>query len=550
MAPGLPFALAVTALCATPRAPIALELDRTVVLDGTWEARLSDVGGTSDEGSWQPVRVPGNFPFQGVKYDGIAWLRTTFTVPDTTRDYAIRIPMAANAYEAFVNGVQVGARGRIGAGGELVEKDLRGQVYRLPKEALREGVPNTFALRLRTFYGNGGVMAPGVLAGPEQVVRDDHDRSLARVAMLVALFLFAGFFHLVLFFSRTRERHFFSFALLCFALGSITAGINTIGYVVSTNVDFNAYLVFVPLIVLPYCFVRFFGDFFSRRILWLKRAAAGLAVLGSVSLVSSTLYHPLYPFFENVTLPVSVLALAACMALSAWWTVQAVKEKQFGAPAIGAGLVIYALTGVMELAWVFDLIPVRVDSYLGFVGFIGAMVVGIASRFAWLHRQVELGERDALTGCLTRHGFRNHVREALGEHATPSCIMLDLDHFKAINDTHGHQAGDRVLMAAGTAVRNAIRQSDLVARWGGEEFLVLLPQHGGDSALEVAARIQSALKRERFDGFEVTASFGVATRSDSAEDLDAWFARADKALYAAKEAGRDCIRSAPNLVHS
>src|SRR5688572_5405729 len=119
-----------------PRAPIALGADDTVSLDGTWEARLSDVGGTSDDGVWQPIRVPGNFPFQGVKYDGVAWLKTRFTVPDVTRDYAVRIPMAANAYEAFVNGVPVGARGRIGPSGELLEKDLRGQVYRIPKEAL------------------------------------------------------------------------------------------------------------------------------------------------------------------------------------------------------------------------------------------------------------------------------------------------------------------------------------------------------------------------------------------------------------------------------
>lgn len=528
-----------------PRAPIALGADDTVSLDGTWEARLSDVGGTSDDGVWQPIRVPGNFPFQGVKYDGIAWLKTRFTVPDVTRDYAVRIPMAANAYEAFVNGVPVGARGRIGPSGDLLEKDLRGQVYRIPKEALRADAPNTLSLRLRTFYGNGGVMAPGVFAGPEQAVRDAHDRSIARVSMLVALFLFAAFFHLVLFFSRTRERHYLSFALLSTALASITAGINTLGYVLTSNVDFNAYLVFVPLIVLPFCFVLFFGDFFSRRVLWLKRATAALAIVGAISLVSSTAYHPLYPLFEGVVLPITVVGLAVSMALSAWWTVQGVKEKQFGAHAIAAGLVIYALTGVMELAWVFDLIPVRVDSYLGFVGFIGAMVVGIALRFAWLHRQVELGERDALTGCLTRHGFHNRLPAALADGDPPSCIVLDLDHFKDINDRHGHQAGDRVLMAAGQAVRGAIRQSDLVVRWGGEEFLVLLPEHSAPQALAVASRIQLAIKGERFEGFQVTASFGVATRS-TAEDFDAWFARADKALYEAKKAGRDCIRAADN----
>lgn len=524
-------------------APVAVPSTQTTLLDGTWQGRLSDRGSSGDSGDWQPIRVPGNLPFQGVKYDGVLWLRLAFTVTDTSQDYAVRIPMAANAYEVFINGVEVGRRGRIGPNGELLEKDLRSQVYRLPKEALRTDSANVLALRLRTFYGNGGVMAPGVLAGPEGLVRDANDQHIAKVSMLVSLFLFAGFFHLVLFLVRTRERHYLSFALLSASLASITAGINTLGYLLTSNVDFNAYLVFVPLQLLPFCFVLFFSDFFGRRVVWLKRGTLAFGALGVAALVSSTVHHPLYPFFEGVMMPVSVLVLSGALLLSVWWTVQGIKERQFGARAIATGLVVYALTGVMELAWTFDRVPFRVDSHLGFAFFIGAMVVGIASRFAWLHRQVEAGQRDALTGCLTRHGFKERLSRSRDEPATSTCIMLDLDHFKHINDAHGHQTGDRVLMAAGHAMREVLRQGDCVVRWGGEEFLVVLPDQNMQHAMNIAERIQMALRAEEVDNLSITASFGIATRT-SGEPFDTWLDRADKALYNAKQAGRNCIRAA------
>lgn len=524
--------------------PLTLQPQRVTHLDGNWEIRLSDEGGADDSGEWRSVRVPGNLPFQGIKYDGVAWFRLQFHVAELSSDYAVRIPMAANAYEVFINGRNVGGRGRIGPGGELLAKDLRGHVYRLPKEALTTSGPNTLGLRLRTFYGNGGVMAPGVFAGPEELVREANDRGVAKVSMLVSLFFFAAFFHLVLFLGWRRDRHYSSFAMLSAGLASITAGINTLGYLVTDNVDFNAYLIFVPLLVLPFCFVQFYADFFARRVLMLKRGTLAFAGFGVLSLLASTFYHPLYPFFEGVVLPVSVLVLCLALLISTWWTLQGVRERQLGAAAIATGLAIYALTGVTELAWSFDLIDWRVDSYLGFACFVGAMVVAIASRFASLHRQVELGQRDALTGCLTRHGFQERLPETLTElAATSSCIMLDLDHFKQINDTHGHTTGDRVLMAAGHAMREVLRKNDLVARWGGEEFLVLLPDQGKDGALDIAGRIQNALKAERVDDLNITASFGIATRSQG-EGFDAWLERADKALYDAKHSGRDCIRAA------
>ena len=525
-------------------APVVASPGGVTTLDGTWQGRLGDEGGAADVGAWRPVRVPGNFPFQGLEVDGNVWLRTSFTVAEATQDLGVRVPPTANAYEVFLNGARLGGRGVIGPSGELVEKDFRAQVYRLPKELLRVGAPNTLSLRVRTFYGNGGVLAPGVLLGPETLVRDTAEARVVKVAMLVSMFAFAGVFHLVLFLARRRERHSLSFALLSGLLAVVTAGINMLGYVVSTNPDFNAYLVFVPLILLPLACVQFFSDFYGRVVTWRRRILAGLSGVELLSLVSSTLYHPLFPVFERVVMPLVTLVLAGTLLLCTAWTLQAVRRKQRGAKVVVVGLAVYAATGVMELAWTFSLLPVRIDSHVGFACFELAMVVAIAERFAWLHRQVELGEKDALTGCLTRHGFKERIQGLLAARGAPlSCVLFDLDHFKRINDVQGHVAGDRVLASAGAVVRRVVREGDVVVRWGGEEFLVVLPGQAGERAADIAERLRRAIEAHDTGGVQYTASFGVATRLPD-EAFEVLLARADEALYEAKKSGRNCVRAA------
>jgi diguanylate cyclase (GGDEF)-like protein len=101
-----------------------------------------------------------------------------------------------------------------------------------------------------------------------------------------------------------------------------------------------------------------------------------------------------------------------------------------------------------------------------------------------------------------------------------------------------------VLASAGYVLRGVLRENDVVARWGGEEFLVVLPGQTQAMAVEVAERLRNALSQQETEGISFTASFGVASRSEQ-EAFEAWVARADRAMYEAKQAGRNCIRSAP-----
>jgi diguanylate cyclase (GGDEF)-like protein len=153
---------------------------------------------------------------------------------------------------------------------------------------------------------------------------------------------------------------------------------------------------------------------------------------------------------------------------------------------------------------------------------------------------------DELTGLLNRKALSTRIPEIAQQSqitAEPVGLVVgDLDHFKSINDTHGHALGDTVLKDVAYTLRKQLRAFDLAYRFGGEEFLILLPGSDRDTAAELAERLRLAISDERVDGLDVTMSFGVAaTVRGEAFDYEPLFAKADAALYRAKQGGRDQV---------
>lgn len=136
-------------------------------------------------------------------------------------------------------------------------------------------------------------------------------------------------------------------------------------------------------------------------------------------------------------------------------------------------------------------------------------------------------------------------RLARGQSGPLSLLMIDLDHFKRINDEHGHIAGDKVLAKVAKIIRENVRENDIVCRFGGEEIVVIMPAAETKDATVCAERLRAAIAsaRQSVDGLKVTASIGVATAKTFDVPLDLVDA-ADKAVYAAKGAGRNCVRTA------
>lgn len=157
----------------------------------------------------------------------------------------------------------------------------------------------------------------------------------------------------------------------------------------------------------------------------------------------------------------------------------------------------------------------------------------------------EMARTDPLTGVFNRQGIEEAIKIGLKEwrlHRKPlSVIMLDVDFFKEINDTHGHSVGDRVLAGLSELMQKNIRSDELLARWGGEEFVLVCRNAPLKQGGKLAEKLRTLVESHQFENnIKVTVSIGVATLTDG-ETLDQLFVRADKALYQAKHAGRNQI---------
>jgi diguanylate cyclase (GGDEF)-like protein len=184
----------------------------------------------------------------------------------------------------------------------------------------------------------------------------------------------------------------------------------------------------------------------------------------------------------------------------------------------------------------------------------GVMVAYVWMTAALLRHDLELqASTDPLTGVLNRRAIEReaerHIAACSAAAAPISAIIIDLDRFKSINDSFGHNAGDRMLLAVATALKQGIRPGDLLARMGGDEFAVILPGTTQAEAADLAEQLRARVENlDAGDGTRVTASFGLAESDPLAPTWNHLAMRCDKALYSAKSAGGNHAMAQPELV--
>ncbi len=160
-------------------------------------------------------------------------------------------------------------------------------------------------------------------------------------------------------------------------------------------------------------------------------------------------------------------------------------------------------------------------------------------------------EKIAITDALTELFNRRHIMSRFEEEfekfkrlkTNVSCIMIDIDHFKVINDSYGHLAGDQVLKILSARMRGIVRAYDILGRYGGEEFLIIMPDTGLEDARGLAERIRTSVREESTGNVAVTLSLGVVCVQESDRSVDDIIRRADENLYKAKKSGRDRVSS-------
>ena len=301
---------------------------------------------------------------------------------------------------------------------------------------------------------------------------------------------------------------------------------------------------------------------------WKRVARAGYAILAVLAVV-------IVFGGQHSLVPVYMILCGVLLLLAVAYAFRGARAGDPEARLLTAGLVVLVLTLLVDILGMAGAIPK--PEGLPVVGFTTLFLVSaraLSGRYEREYRELlalrhaleehvrdrtreleeanrmlaEMSRTDSLTGLLNRRAFlessEGELRRAARARQECSVVMVDLDHFKAINDQHGHAEGDAILKAAASSLRSVLRDEDLVARWGGEEFILFLPNTDGAAALLVAEKARNTLAAIHPGGDDarssVTGSFGVATHREG-RTLESTIAAADHALYCAKEAGRNRV---------
>lgn len=305
----------------------------------------------------------------------------------------------------------------------------------------------------------------------------------------------------------------------------------------------------------------FYGLVFAGAVLFEGGRPRVAAVAAGAVLWSAACLSPVFltDFSARVTLLSVIGALYGAATAAVLWRGGGgldLPSRGLAVTTLALGAAIHAGRAVAT-----PLVPVPHDfaavnaSWLATIGIAGLLLSVANSHFlhALAHeraseRHRRLAEVDHLTGAATRRVFETRVAALLAQAPERGALLFfDIDRFKAINDTHGHAVGDRVLATFAQVVREAIEPGDVLARWGGEEFVLFLAEHDFVSGHRAAEAIRRGFSERAVDGtgarLGVTVSVGLAAPALAGPDLARLVASADAAVYAAKRAGRDRVET-------
>ena len=247
--------------------------------------------------------------------------------------------------------------------------------------------------------------------------------------------------------------------------------------------------------------------------------------------------------------------------LAIYWCIKAAREGDILCKAVAPSAIAFTLLGLFDgfsdyfamQGWRVFMTPLAVYAFLHFVIIIlreqiryeqklQERIIGL--EYEAIQAQAKL-EIDPLTGSYSRKKLKSLLLQGMKncrqQNKYFAMLLLDIDFFKKINDSYGHEAGDAVLRAFAMAVRQQLRKNQYCVRWGGEEFIVLSPNCGGDSIRQLAENIRQHVEATMLAGHKITCSIGIAFWQGEKDTADQLFKRVDRALYKAKNQGRNCV---------
>ncbi|WP_250657130.1 diguanylate cyclase [Alkalimarinus coralli] len=514
---------------------------------------------------------------------GFGTFHLKITIGDVANPLAIRLPTIGTAYSLFVNETHLTTVGLPGTNSSNTKPAYQPKVISFSPPA------KTFDLTLRVAnfsYNWGGVWYSIGLGSPE-VIYDEQQHSLL-LSVFLSGFLFAvAAFNLILCLLRRKEVLPLLVAMICTALGVRELILNDIillhvfpalTFSQIIIVDYLTFYLSVPLFAL---FIRSsFPEQFSHTVMIAMGGVSaiyiGILLVASVDLSSRLIFSfQIYSIFIVMVYLFYVLGLA-------------MRQRKQGAIALFIGTSALAITAVNDIAYAHEIGTVGYLTSFGVMIYVlsqlyvtnmrlteafslseklGADLEAsnkelvdltaklestVSERTAELrasNQQLEaMAHTDALTGLVNRYGAEMVIKQ---EHERfkrsgigYSVALIDLDHFKSINDRFGHSTGDEVLVKAALCLSSSVRHQDIVIRWGGEEFVVILPNTALKGAIVVLENIRQTIKSvvivNAEEPFSMTATIGVAEVGED-ETFSMCLSRADSLLYQGKAKGRDVV---------
>jgi diguanylate cyclase (GGDEF)-like protein len=547
-------------------------------LKGNWQFLPGDnmawASPSYDDSGWGSKLVPGRWDEEGYPDSNqFAWYRLTLKFDESLLDdrgnlshLGVRIGKIMNAYELYAGGELMGGIGKLPPLSEVNYDQTR--VYPIPPSAM--AADGTLVLALRV-WGGSDLLLSHWGAGPHEGDFRIGDYALllkagflGELPGLLACVFFLGFgcYHIYLYRRNPQIKVYLWYGLLALDIGIYSLMGNQwrysfdLSFISLEKIEFGAIYLF-PALVIQLLWSLL--DLQISRLLRVYQASFVLAAVLIVLVPGIDIHAQTLQPWQFWTLPLLIIIP---------WLI--IREAHAGHPEARTALVgvlIFLAACINDLmielaGWSTPrLIP------LGFVAIMVSMAISLANKLTTvlndLEGQVaertsdlrcanrllaEVARRDPLTSLLNRRGFSDEAEAELQRFGRtgrePSLILADLDKFKEFNDQNGHACGDYVLQKVARLLGDRVRNMDKLARWGGEEFILLLPEISSEDAAHVAEKLRVIIENQRFeyDGLQlsVTMTFGVSTLREG-ETLEAGIARADTALYRGKDAGRNRV---------
>ncbi len=494
---------------------------------------------------WRPIRVPGSWQKAGVPEHGYAWYRFRFSLSPAarTRPLAFTCSQIRDVDETFLDGVRVGGTGAFPPAYD--KGTLQARLYELPATITSAEGPHVLAIRVY----NAGPRGGGLTAAPylDSLSGAFWRRTMfeAPLALVAAAIFSLGLFALFVFLRDRRQREFLLFFLLTAGVAAYFVSWLSLWSRLGVSLSFifraNVALAFA----LSMLFVLFFHYFFVLTLLKWMRFVLALQFAGMLVAFALPRVDDLYR-----VLPLCYATVIASGIRVVAVLVRKVRRRAPYAVTVLVGFGFIFVATLRDMAQDFGLIPSGVRTqYVGgaFLVFSVLFLSVVADRMARLR---VAAATDPLTGLPNRTGLFDRIALELARsrrsNRAVALAVLDLDRFKDFNDRFGHLAGDRLLIAMGERLSESVRATDLAVRFGGEEFVLLLPEISRDEAIRCCERIREAVGHMRVSGAEggTTVSIGLAVHepgSGPTPSAGALLRVADAALYRAKAQGRDRV---------